>query len=130
MSVFERTGVVEFKEGRFQFTEPWPTQLPKKLYARSGVTSDDVFEDEIAAPTNYSFYIHTTFEHSVRENGAQVEQDGVKFGRILRECGIYPTISAKPIDVMWIKAHNSWKFLLLIFYPYALIFMWVLIILH
>ncbi|KAH9734567.1 hypothetical protein KPL71_017422 [Citrus sinensis] len=50
MSVFERTGVVEFKEGRFQFTEPGPTQLPKKLYARSGATSDDEFDDETAAP--------------------------------------------------------------------------------
>ncbi|KAH9751265.1 hypothetical protein KPL71_014224 [Citrus sinensis] len=50
MSVFERTGVVEFKEGRFQFTEPGPTQLPKKLYARSGATSDDEFDDDIVAP--------------------------------------------------------------------------------
>ncbi|KAH9716328.1 hypothetical protein KPL71_021425 [Citrus sinensis] len=50
MSVFERTGVVEFKEGRFQFTEPGPTQLPKKLYARSGATSNDEFDDETAAP--------------------------------------------------------------------------------
>ncbi|KAK9181038.1 hypothetical protein WN944_024175 [Citrus x changshan-huyou] len=86
MSMFERTGVVEFKEGRFHFTEP--------------------------GTANYSFYICTTFEHSVRENGAQAEQDGAKFGRILRECGIHPTISAKPIDVMWIKAHNSGKFFL------------------
>ena len=31
MSVFERIGVVEFKEGRFQFTEPGPTQLPKSF---------------------------------------------------------------------------------------------------
>ena len=62
-------------------------------------------------PANYSFYIHTTFEHLVRENGTQAEQDGAEFGRILRECGIYPTISAKPIDIMWIKAHNSGKFL-------------------
>ena len=60
MFVFERTGGVEFKEGRFQFTEPRPTQLPKKFYARSGA----------------------------------------------------PTISAKPIDIMWIKAHNSGKFCL------------------
>ncbi|KAH9753491.1 hypothetical protein KPL71_015087 [Citrus sinensis] len=50
MSVFERTGVVEFKEGRFQFTEPGPTQPPKKLYARSGATSDDEFDDDTAAP--------------------------------------------------------------------------------
>ncbi|KAH9659131.1 hypothetical protein KPL70_023750 [Citrus sinensis] len=50
MSVFERTGVVEFKEGRFQFTEPGPTQLPKKLYARSGATSDDEFDDDTVAP--------------------------------------------------------------------------------
>ena len=50
MSLFERTGVVEFKEGRFQFTEPGPTQLPKKLYARSGATSDDEFDDETTAP--------------------------------------------------------------------------------
>ncbi|KAH9687836.1 hypothetical protein KPL70_014917 [Citrus sinensis] len=50
MSVFERTGVVEFKEGRFQFTKPGPTQLPKKLYARSGATSDDEFDDDTAAP--------------------------------------------------------------------------------
>ncbi|KAH9784028.1 hypothetical protein KPL71_009511 [Citrus sinensis] len=50
MFVFERTGVVEFKEGRFQFTEPGPTQLPKKLYARSGATSDDEFDDDTAAP--------------------------------------------------------------------------------
>ncbi|KAH9688160.1 Importin subunit alpha-1a [Citrus sinensis] len=50
MSVFERTGVVEFKEGRFQFTEPGPTQLPKKLYARSGAASDDEFDDDSAAP--------------------------------------------------------------------------------
>ena len=49
MSLFERAGLVEF-EGRFQFTEPGPTQIPKKLYARSGATSDDVFDDEIAAP--------------------------------------------------------------------------------
>ncbi|KAH9716295.1 hypothetical protein KPL71_021412 [Citrus sinensis] len=49
MSVFERTGVVEFKEGRFQFTEPGPTQLPKKLYARSGATYDDEFDDDTAA---------------------------------------------------------------------------------
>ncbi|KAH9715904.1 hypothetical protein KPL71_021247 [Citrus sinensis] len=50
MSVFERIGVVEFKEGRFQFTEPGPTHPPKKLYARSGATSDDEFDDETAAP--------------------------------------------------------------------------------
>ncbi|KAH9741368.1 Endonuclease [Citrus sinensis] len=50
MSVFERTGVVEFKEGRFQFTEPGPTQLPKKLYARSGATFDDEFDDDTVAP--------------------------------------------------------------------------------
>ncbi|KAH9782757.1 hypothetical protein KPL71_009045 [Citrus sinensis] len=50
MSVFERTCVVEFKEERFQFTEPGPTQLPKKLYARSGATSDDEFDDDTAAP--------------------------------------------------------------------------------
>ena len=42
--------MVEFKEGRFQFTEPGPTQPPKKLYARSGVTSDDEFDDDTAAP--------------------------------------------------------------------------------
>ena len=27
-----------------------PTQVPKKLYARSGATSDDEFDDETAAP--------------------------------------------------------------------------------
>ena len=56
MSLFERTGVVEFKEERFQFIEPRPTQLPKKLYARSGATSDDKFDDETAAPPT----IHST----------------------------------------------------------------------
>ena len=50
MSVFERTCVVEFKEVRFQFTEPGPTQSPKKLYARSGVTFDDEFDDDTADP--------------------------------------------------------------------------------
>ncbi|KAH9779128.1 hypothetical protein KPL71_007608 [Citrus sinensis] len=50
LSVFERTGVVDFKEGRFQFIEPGPTQPPKKLYARSGATSDDEFDDDTAAP--------------------------------------------------------------------------------
>ena len=50
MSLFKRTGVVEFKEGRFQFTKPWLTQLPKKLYTRSGATSNDEFDDETAAP--------------------------------------------------------------------------------
>ena len=42
--------MVEFKEGRFQFTEPGPNQLPKKLYARSGATSDDEFDNDTAAP--------------------------------------------------------------------------------
>ena len=50
MSIFERTCVVEFKEGRFQFTKPEPTQPLKKLYARSGATSDDEFNDDTAAP--------------------------------------------------------------------------------
>ena len=49
MSVFERTSVVEFKDMRFQFTEPGPTQPPKKLYARSGATSYDEFDDDTAA---------------------------------------------------------------------------------
>ena len=49
MSLFERICVVEFKEGRFQFTESGPTQIPKKLYTRSSATSDDEFDDETAA---------------------------------------------------------------------------------
>ena len=56
MSVFERTGVVEFKERRFQFIEPGPTQPPKKLYDKSGATSNDEFDDDTTAPPT----IHST----------------------------------------------------------------------
>ena len=55
MSVFERTGVVEFKEGRFQFTKPGSTQPLKKLYARSGNTSDDEFDDDTTASPTIPF---------------------------------------------------------------------------
>ena len=69
--------MVEFKEERFQFIEPGPTQLPKKLYARSGVTSDDEFDDDTAAPPT----IHSTsapplsiqlekMEHKMEQNSA------------------------------------------------------------
>ena len=52
------------------FTEPGPTQLLKKFYARSGATSDDEFDDETTTPPTIpsTFAPHLSIQLEKMEN--------------------------------------------------------------